>query len=49
MSTGEKRVPGTLIGLDLTVQDADSLRDFYANVIGWEVEPFDLGDTPITS
>ena len=44
MGNGEKRAPGTLIGLDLTVPNADSLRDFYASVIGWEVEPFDLGE-----
>lgn len=44
MGDGEPRAPGTLIGLDLTVVDADGLRDFYASVIGWEVEPFDLGD-----
>jgi uncharacterized protein len=43
MGSGEKRAPGTLIGLDLTVQDAESLRDFYACVIGWEAEPLDLG------
>lgn len=41
MGHGETRAPGTLIGLALTVQDADSVRDFYASVIGWEVEPFD--------
>jgi predicted enzyme related to lactoylglutathione lyase len=44
MGNGEKRAPGTLIGLDLTVQDAATVRDFYASVIGWEVEPFDLGE-----
>jgi predicted enzyme related to lactoylglutathione lyase len=44
MGDGEKRAPGTLIGLDLTVPDADSVRDFYASVIGWEIEPFDLGE-----
>jgi predicted enzyme related to lactoylglutathione lyase len=44
MGNGAKRVPGTLIGLDLTVQDADTVRDFYASVIGWEVEPFALGE-----
>jgi predicted enzyme related to lactoylglutathione lyase len=44
MGNGETRAPGTLIGLDLTVQDADGLRDFYASVVGWEVEPFNMGE-----
>ena len=44
MSDGKKRVPGTLIGLDLTVQDAEGLRDFYASVVGWEAEPLAMGE-----
>lgn len=43
MSNAERRAPGTLIGLDLTVPNAEGVRDFYASVIGWDVEPFDLG------
>ncbi len=40
MSETQGTAPGTIIGLDLTVPDAESVRDFYADVIGWEVEPF---------
>lgn len=36
--------PGTLIGFDLTVQDAESIRDFYASVVGWKPVPFPMGD-----
>lgn len=43
MGNEDKRPPGTLIGLDITVPDADGLRDFYTSVIGWEVEQFDMG------
>lgn len=34
---------GTVVGFDLTVQDADTVRDFYAAVIGWEPVPLDMG------
>jgi uncharacterized protein len=30
---------GRIAWLDITVPDADTLRDFYAHVIGWHVEP----------
>ncbi len=30
--------------LDLTVEDADALRDYYAAVCGWTVEPVSMGD-----
>lgn len=33
---------GTVVHLDLTVPDADAVRDFYAEVVGWTPEP--LGD-----
>jgi uncharacterized protein len=29
---------------DLTVQDADSLRDFYTEVAGWTAQPVNMGD-----
>jgi hypothetical protein len=35
--------PGTIGWLDLTVADADDLRDFYAAVVGWEPEGLDMG------
>ncbi len=29
--------------LDLTVDDAEALRDYYVGVLGWTVEPTDMG------
>jgi len=35
----EKQFPtGTIISADLTVPNADAVRDFYKQVIGWESE-----------
>ncbi len=31
--------PGTLGWIDLTVDDAQGLRDFYASAVGWAVTP----------
>jgi len=35
---------GTVAWVDLTVADAEKLRDFYKNVIGWEPSPMKMGD-----
>ncbi|GAA5010739.1 VOC family protein [Actinopolymorpha pittospori] len=35
---------GSIISADLTVPDAEKVRDFYQAVIGWQVEDFDMGD-----
>jgi len=35
---------GTLARFDLTVDDAATIRDFYASVIGWDVETLDVED-----
>jgi len=35
--------PGTVSWQDLTVPDAEKLRDFYAAVVGWEPEPLSMG------
>lgn len=35
--------PGTITWFDLTVNDADRVRDFYRDVVGWTVEGFDMG------
>lgn len=43
MTTSQTHALGTIIGFDLTVPDAEPLRDFYAAVIGWQPEPFDMG------
>ena len=44
MSDNESLMPGTAVWFDLTVPDAEQVRDFYASVIGWESEPMDMGD-----
>lgn len=43
MSESEKPVAGTVAWTDLTVGDAEGLRDFYAAVTGWRPEPVDMG------
>lgn len=42
MSNGH--ATGTVVWKDLTVEDADVLRDFYAEVIGWKPEPVGMDD-----
>ena len=37
--TDFKPTIGTIAWLDLTVPDAEELRDFYADVVGWEPSP----------
>ena len=44
MSASDKPAPGQLAWHDLTVDDADGCRDFYADVVGWQVEPLSMGD-----
>ncbi|MDH4043636.1 MAG: VOC family protein [Gemmatimonadota bacterium] len=38
-----KPLPGTIGWIDLTVDDAGSIRDFYAAVAGWTHEGVDMG------
>jgi predicted enzyme related to lactoylglutathione lyase len=41
----EKETPVGSVGwIDLTVDAADDLRDFYADVVGWKAESCDMGD-----
>ena len=35
--SNESFTPGQPVWIDLTVEDAEGLRDFYAQVVGWEV------------
>jgi hypothetical protein len=35
--------PGTITWTDLTIRDADRVRDFYAAVVGWQATPIDMG------
>lgn len=39
-----KEPAGKLAWVDLTVPDAEAVRDFYKTVIGWESEPVSMGD-----
>lgn len=34
---------GSIIWVDLTVDQAQDLRDFYSEVVGWESDPVDMG------
>lgn len=36
--------PGTIAWRDLTVADAEGIRDFYKNVVGWSSDPVSMGD-----
>ncbi|MDX1909777.1 MAG: VOC family protein [Bacteroidia bacterium] len=36
--------PGQIVWTDLTVSDADNIRQFYCDVIGWSAEPLSMGD-----
>ncbi len=38
----DKPVPGSIGWHDLTVSDAESVRDFYQAVAGWEPSPVDM-------
>lgn len=38
-----KQAVGSIGWVDLTVPDADRVRDFYAQVTGWKPEPVDMG------
>lgn len=44
MSDDRKAKLGTVGWIDLTVDDAESVRDFYAAVVGWRPEPVDMGN-----
>ena len=43
MTQDGKPVAGSVAWRDLTVPDADAVRDFYTAVVGWRVEPGDMG------
>jgi uncharacterized protein len=34
---------GSMVWVDLTVADAEEVRDFYREVVGWQAEPLDMG------
>ena len=35
--------PGTITWTDLTVENADAIKDFYQSVTGWSPEPLSMG------
>lgn len=35
---------GSILSIDLTVPDAEGVRDFYKGLVGWEESPVDMGD-----
>jgi len=41
---GNKVETGKIGWIDITVEDATGLRDFYARVVGWEAEDVGMGD-----
>ena len=43
MSENEKKF-GVIPWVDLTVENADEVRDFYAEVVGWKIESLSMGD-----
>jgi uncharacterized protein len=44
MSEAERPAVGTINWTDLTVPNAEEVRDFYAEVVGWKPEPLSMGD-----
>lgn len=44
MSESQRPKPGTIAWMDLTVDDAGKIRDFYSEVTGWKPEPVPMGD-----
>lgn len=43
MAEQDQHANGTIGWTDLTVPDADNVRDFYAAVVGWKVDALDMG------
>lgn len=39
----DEQPTGTVVWKDLTVENADVIRDFYGEVVGWKHEPVDMG------
>ncbi|MEP4891884.1 MAG: VOC family protein [Aliiglaciecola sp.] len=35
---------GSVVWTDLTVKNADNVKDFYAQVVGWQANPVSMGD-----
>lgn len=44
MSEQPRHAVGSIGWIDLTVPDADSLKEFYSKVVGWAPQPLSMGD-----
>jgi predicted enzyme related to lactoylglutathione lyase len=44
MSEPETPPVGSIVWRDLTLEEAENVRDFYASVVGWKVKAHDMGD-----
>ena len=42
--SNEKPKVGSITWIDLTVSDAEKVRDFYKEVVGWKPSPVSMGD-----
>lgn len=40
----DKPAPGSVVWCDLTVKDAEAVRDFYSKVVGWQSQPVPMGE-----
>lgn len=40
----EKKPAGTISWVDISVPEAESLREFYSKVVGWKSQPIDVDD-----
>lgn len=40
----EENKIGTIGWIDLTVDQAEEIKDFYSKVVGWKAEPVSMGD-----
>lgn len=44
MGASRRPAPGSIVWTDLTVENAEEVRDFYAAVVGWTASPVDMGE-----
>jgi predicted enzyme related to lactoylglutathione lyase len=44
VSTDDRPERGAITWIDLTIPDADTVKHFYAEVVGWRPEPVAMGD-----
>jgi predicted enzyme related to lactoylglutathione lyase len=43
MSKQQMPTPGQIVWVDLTVPEAEAIRDFYSQLVGWQHQPVDMG------